>query len=228
LQLAIYDWTDNLFSHVVEVAARRRDHTAKQIANIGEIESLFATPPTAVIMGAATLDEVALSNVQKFRKLCADALILVVAEDVSARAVISAREHGADDVTRKPVLPHDLVLLVETAVANRPVQDQRDGTIRISDLEIDLDRALAMKAGQSLTLTRMELRLLYCLAQHRGRVTPTDRLHAFAWESDELAVSSLKTHISHLRQKLREAGGHPVTIKARQMLGYILEIEEPS
>jgi DNA-binding response OmpR family regulator len=140
--------------------------------------------------------------------------------------VISALERGAMDVIQKPVLPGDLVIRAELAAANRGISNQPDGGLRLGDLEVDIDQALAIKAGQELALTRMELRLLYCLAQHRGRVAPTDRLLSFAWESDEFANSSLKTHISHLRQKLREAGGQPVTIKARQMLGYIMEIND--
>src|SRR5690606_8313965 len=136
----------------------------------------------------------------------------IAAEQCSPRTTITALEQGATDIVHKPLLPGDLVIRAELAAASRGVATQT-GAIRFADLEVDIDQALASKAGRSLTLTRMELRLLYCLAQHRGRVAPTDRLLGFARESDEFATSSLKTHISHLRQKLQEAGGEPITIR---------------
>jgi len=225
--MAIYDSQDDLFAYLLVAAARRRGHTAKQIANIGEINDVFTSSPAAIIVGVSALDEGALLNVRDLHAAHHESLILVATEDSGARPLIAALERGATDVVHKPVLPGDLITRAEIAAANRGILNQSDDTIRISDLEIDINQALAVKAGHDLVLTRMELRLLYCLAQHRGRIAPTDRLLTFAGESDEFATSSLKTHISHLRQKLAEAGGQPVTIKARQMLGYVLTIDDP-
>jgi len=52
-------------------------------------------------------------------------------------------------------------------------------------------------------LTRTEFRLLYVLAVNAGRVVAGARLVEYVWGYDGSSVSLLKTHISHLRRKLR-------------------------
>jgi len=226
VHLAVHESGDDLFGYLVVSAARRRGHTAKQVRTIDEIGSVFVNSPTAIIVGVSRLDEQVLATVRSLRDTHANALIYVAAEEAGTRPTIAALERGANDVIQKPVLPGDLVVRAELAAMNRGILTNPDGAVRVSDLEVDIDQAMAKKAGNELPLTRMELRLLYCLAQHRGRIAPTERLLAFARESDDFAISSLKTHISHLRQKLLEAGGQPVTIKARQMLGYVLDVAD--
>lgn len=226
MQIAVTDSSDDLFAYLMVAVARRRGHTAKQVEDLAEIRHVFASPPAAVVLGVDRLDERAVEQVQQVRQSYQDALVYVVAEDATARATISTLEAGAHDILLKPILPREVVVRAELALPTRQSSDKPSGAIRVGDIEVDLDQVRAVKAEQELMLTRMELRLLYCLLQHHGRVAPTERLMAFGWDSEELATSSLKTHISHLRQKLREAGGMPVRIRARQMLGYVLELSD--
>jgi two-component system KDP operon response regulator KdpE len=130
---------------------------------------------------------------------------------------------GAAAVIRVPFHPVEVVQQLEAWFASRRPATGQGDTLRAGDLEIALDRYTAAKNGRQLVLTRLELRLLYCLAEHAPHLTPTERLLAFGW--DALAdpdPALLKTHVSHLRSKLREAGGVPIEITARQGLGYML------
>ncbi|MCK9494496.1 MAG: winged helix-turn-helix domain-containing protein [Dehalococcoidia bacterium] len=227
MQLAVYDPVDDLFAYLLTTSARRRGHVARQVTGIGEIHTVFSTPPSAIIVGVSELDDRAIENVEHLRSSHGDSLIYIAAEQARSRPVVSALESGATEVIKKPVVPSEIIMRAEIAAASRGVSPTADSAIRVSDIVVDINQALATKAGITLALTRMELRLLYCLAEHRGRVAPTDRLLAFASKSEEFSSSGLKTHISHLRQKLSAAGGQPVTIKSRQMLGYILEVADP-
>lgn len=224
--VAVHDETDALFAHLLVTVARRRGHTARQVAHLDHIRSAFPSEPEAVIVGAARLDGALLDDVARLRARQPESFILLVAEDASAGATISALERGASEVLRKPVLPRELVIRIERGRSTVEGSGHA-GVARVADLAVDLDRVHASKAGVELSLTRAEFRLLYCLVQHYGRIAPTERLMTFGGD-EEMAASSLKTHISHLRQKLREAGGVPMVISARQLLGYVLEEAKPA
>ncbi len=227
MQLAIYDPEDDLFAHLLTRSARRRGHVARQVEGIDEIPSVFSTPPSAVIVGVPDLDQRGVESVGRVRASNSSALIYVAAEQARSQQVILALEQGATEVIRKPFLPGEIIKRAEIAASHRGALSYPDSSVRVSDLVVELDQSVATKAGNVLALTRMELRLLYCLVEHRGRVAPSNRLLAFASQSDEFATSGLKTHMSHLRQKLNEAGGEPATLQAHQMLGYALVIPGP-
>ena len=99
--------------------------------------------------------------------------------------------------------------------------------IRLGPLGIDLDSFVVLLEGRPLRLTQLELHLLYYLAANAGRVVSTSRLIDFAWGMDgDADASLLKTHISHIRRKLREASDHPIAITAYPGIGYGLQISQ--
>jgi DNA-binding response OmpR family regulator len=61
--------------------------------------------------------------------------------------------------------------------------------------------------------------------QNYQSLSATDRLLSFGWEGRDVPEAGLlKTHISHLRRKLRDAGGEAFDIQSRHSLGYTLEL----
>ena len=67
---------------------------------------------------------------------------------------------------------------------------------------MDLEAYEVRKAGEAVRMTRLETRILYFLVSNAGRVLTTERLIELAWNYDGGDAFSLKTHISHIRQKL--------------------------
>lgn len=224
--ITILDESDPLFAQVMSTVVRRRGHTAKQVMSVEEVRDAFPAEPSSIVLGAGVIDDDVVERIRRLRDEEPNAVILVVAEEVTPASTIAALHAGANNILRKPLMPSELITWLEHSTPAQP--EAKEGAIRVADLEIDLGEIRAVKAGNVLTLTRMEFRLLYCLAEHFGRVAPTDRLMSFSSDGEEMAASSLKTHISHLRQKLRAAGGTPMRISARQMLGYVLDTEEVS
>ncbi|MGE3962242.1 MAG: response regulator transcription factor [Dehalococcoidia bacterium] len=221
--ITILDETDPLFAQVMTTVVRRRGHTAKHVYRVDEVRDAFPAEPASIVLGVGVVDDAVISELRQLRSDEPNAAIILVAEEVTPSTTIAALEAGANNILRKPLMPSELITWLEHTAPAQP--ESSEGAIKVADLEIDLAEIRAVKAGNVLTLTRMEFRLLYCLAEHYGRVAPTDRLMSFSSDGEEMAASSLKTHISHLRQKLRNAGGIPMRISARQMLGYVLDTD---
>jgi len=225
VQLIVFDAADQLASHLVATVGRHRGHAVWQVADLEALRGVPVEAPATVVLGFMALDEDALLVVDGVRDARSDALIYIVAEEVDHHVMFDALQRGASDVLMKPVLPVEILTRAEVAWRNRGARLRPPSTsVEFEDIAIDLDEAWATKAGSTLALTRVELLLLHCLASHRARVAPTERLLAVTGEAEELAPAALKSHVSRLRRKLRDAGGRPLTITSHKLLGYSLEV----
>lgn len=222
MHIAIYE-PDDIAAHILTFVARRRGHKAVVLATRAELHEALPFEPAAIIAAVERVDERALGEIGPLRSRYPEAVTVVTPEAVGSGDSLFALKSGLTDVVAKPYHPHEVMLRAELALANRRVSDT-SGAIRAGDLHVDFDRFSAVKAGAELVLTKLELRLLYCLLEHYPQVAPTDRLLSFGWETMEPPEANLlKTHISHLRKKLQDAGGERFEIRSRHSLGYTLE-----
>ena len=145
--------------------------------------------------------------------------------------IIRGFEMGADDYLTKPFSIRQLVMRLR-AIHRRTTGQAASivpKNLVVEPLLVDLDAFRVEVEGQPLQLTRLEFRLLYCLVANTGRVVQTSRLIDFAWGLEEEADGSLlKTHISHIRRKVRAASEWPISIRAFPGVGYSLEIGSKS
>src|SRR5690606_36119201 len=151
--ITILDEVDPLFAQVMVTVVRRRGHTAKQVMKVEEVRDAFPAEPASIVVGVGTVDEHVLDGIRKLRADEPHAVILLVAEDVTPTATISALEAGANNILRKPLMPSELISWLEHSTPTQP--ETSEGAISVADLEIDLAEIRATKAGRVLTLTRM-------------------------------------------------------------------------
>jgi DNA-binding response OmpR family regulator len=151
--------------------------------------------------------------------------IVVASERVGAHN-LELIKAGALDVVPVPYDPIGLLARIETIVQRTNKGRAEGNIIRVEDICVDLGKYSAEKNGVAMTMTKLELRLLFCLCEHHPSLAPTERLLTFGWEGSMDADPALiKTHISHIRTKLRVAGGVDVQIRSRQTLGYELVVD---
>jgi DNA-binding response OmpR family regulator len=134
---------------------------------------------------------------------------------------------GADDYVVKPVGVQHLVVRLQAILrrTNARGSDLSPQRLSIPPLLIDLDSFEATVENKPVQLTRLEFRLLHCLAANFGRVVSTSRLIDFGWGLDgEGDASLLKTHFSHIRRKIAEITDAPLSIRALPGTGYKLQI----
>lgn len=129
---------------------------------------------------------------------------------VSARADVDSKTTlllgGAADYVTKPFVLREL--LARVAVRLREASAQRGGTLAFQNLRLDSDTRSVRADGEEVRLTRTEYAILKLLMQNPAQVvTKSALLDRISRDTPDCTESSLKTHMSNLRKKLRDAGG---------------------
>jgi len=133
-------------------------------------------------------------------------------------------ELGADDYVTKPFSPRELVLRVKAIQRRKETPDERDKTILVGDLLIDIDRHQVFIKKKPISLTSTEFKLLVELVTNKGRVQTRERLLDKVWGyTYEGYARTVDTHIRRLREKLGSFGDSIETIRG---VGYRFREED--
>ncbi|TDT81390.1 MULTISPECIES: response regulator transcription factor [unclassified Arthrobacter] len=148
-----------------------------------------------------------LEVLRKLRQVTDVPILILTARD-DERSVVLGLRSGADDYLVKPVKLVELLARIE-AVTRRAGRSR--GTpqevIVLGDVEIDLAKRTASRAGEPVPLTATEFELLALLASHAGSVVTREQILDALWGDAFLASSrSLDVHLTGLRAKLGKPG----------------------
>ena len=148
-------------------------------------------------------------------------LMLTARSSVADR--VTGLLQGADDYLPKPFAPAELVARAQSILRRVPPAD-RVRTLRLGDLEIDLDRHEVRRGGAQVRLSHGEFRLLAALAEAGGRVLTRDRLLDVLCGHDAEGVleRSIDVYVGRLRAKLGDDPSRPDYIATIRGLGYRL------
>lgn len=129
---------------------------------------------------------------------------------VSAKADIDNKVElllgGAADYVTKPFNTKEL--LARIAVQLRNAATGIASVLTFDDITLNSDTRTVNIGDREIKLTRTEFAILKTLMQNPTQVTPkTVLLDRISDDTPDCTDSSLKTHISHLRKKLRDVGG---------------------
>jgi DNA-binding response OmpR family regulator len=141
---------------------------------------------------------------RRIRESAATPIIMLTARNDDDN-VVQGFLTGADDYVTKPFSHRQLAARIR-AVLNRThggLTPEPDGDLTVGNLRLDLhSHEVTIKDDRSVRLTPLEFRVLYMLAINEGRVVSSSRLVEYAWGYEGGEASLVKTHISHVRQKL--------------------------
>jgi two-component system copper resistance phosphate regulon response regulator CusR len=134
---------------------------------------------------------------------------------------VKGLELGADDYLVKPFAFSELLARVRSIL--RRTASREPEALRVADLEIDLVRDRAARAGQRLDLTPKEFKLLALLARRAGEVLSRTLIAREVWDMTFGGDTNVvDVHVRRLRAKLDDPFDRPLVQTVRG-IGYVLE-----
>jgi two-component system copper resistance phosphate regulon response regulator CusR len=150
-------------------------------------------------------------------------LFLSARDEVTDR--VKGLELGADDYLVKPFAFSELLARVRTLL-RRAGKVKEPDTLRVADLELDLVRRRATRAGKRIELTAKEFGLLELLLRHQGEVLPRSLIASQVWDMNfDSDTNVIEVAIRRLRSKIDDAF-EPKLIQTVRGMGYVLEAPE--
>jgi len=139
-------------------------------------------------------------------------------------------ELGADDYITKPFSLREMAARIRSVMRRVAVEsgEHEQGSLRVSNLELDTSRRRVNFSGRALDLTTAQFDILHGFMRQPGRVFSRTEIMEFfqdhAWEGYERTID---VHIKNIRKSVVRAGGHPGFIQTVRGIGYRLLEERP-
>lgn len=184
------------------------------------VKRIAADAPDIVLLDLGLADGDGKDVLRRVREWSDVPVIVLSARDREAEKIDSL-DLGADDYVNKPFNVGELMARMRTALRHRLQRNAETPSLRAGDLEVDVVRHRAMRAGVELKLTPKEFELLSFLAKNAGRVLTHRQILAAVWGAAHTADTQyLRVYIGQLRQKIEDKADDPRIILTEPGIGY--------
>ncbi|MDO5517842.1 MAG: response regulator transcription factor [Clostridium sp.] len=159
---------------------------------------------------------------KELRKFSDIPVIIISAKDMVGIKVDLLRI-GADDYITKPFDIDEVIARIETNLRRYKRSSTTSNNLVYKDMTLDCDSKSVEVNGKIISLTVKEYMILELLMKNIGKVFSKASLYEAIWECEYLGDDkTIKTHISNLRNKLKEANEGEEYVETVWGLGYRL------
>ena len=192
--------------HTVE-----RAHDGREAHYLGEVEEFDAV---VLDLGLPVLD--GLTGLRRWRAAGRNMPVLILTARSAWQEKVAGIDAGADDYLAKPF--HMEELLARLRALLRRGGEHASAEWQCGSITLDTRQARVLVAGQALSLTSHEFKLLAQLMQRKGQVLSRTELseHLYAFDSDRDS-NTIEVFVGRLRKKLPSG-----SIETVRGLGYRL------
>ena len=211
----------------------RREHFQVVIAHDGAdaLRAWETENPELVLLDTALPGLDGWGVCQRLREQSSVPVIFLVAV-ADEEAIVRGLDLGADDYVTRPFSPRPLLARIRAVLRRARVQrhgpQRGSAPMQVGDLTVDPQSRTVERAGEAITLTPTQFKLLYELVLHEGQVLTqqvlTDRVWGYAAAADTTIV---KGQIYNLRRKLEPDPANPVYIHTIPGAGYSFRRRPP-
>ena len=220
--LIVDDDTDLL--DVMTYALRREGYDVVAAAHGHQaMERIRADLPDIVVLDVGLPELNGFEVCRRIRHV-SDVPIIMLTARTEERDLLRGLQLGADDYITKPFSLKQLAARMEV-ILRRCRSDQYKkavSEVRAGNLVLRLQSYEVLLGEEAIQLTPLEFRILYMLAMNEGQIIPYARLVDYAWGYEGGDVSLLKTHVCHIRRKLRMPLEGEGAIRSLPTVGYSL------
>ena len=182
-------------------------------------EQVRSAHPDLVLLDLGLPERDGLSLCAAIRKT---APIIVVTSRTSALDELQALNLGSDDYVTKPYNIPILLARIKAVLRRNGGEGSEPDILKVAGLQLDPTKGAVSAAGQTVELTRNELKILAHLMAHAGEIVSRADLIDVLWDNQiYIDDNTLSVNVTRLRSKL-EGLGMPDVIKTRRGMGYQL------
>jgi two-component system, OmpR family, copper resistance phosphate regulon response regulator CusR len=139
---------------------------------------------------------------------------------------VAGFDSGADDYLVKPFEFKELIARVKALTKRAQFIQQPDYTpniLRVGDLQLNLDKKLAIRENKTISLTAKEFSLLEYLMRNKGRVISRVDIAEHVWDiTFETGTNVVEVYVNLLRRKI-DKDFPTKLIQTRIGLGYVIQ-----
>lgn len=175
-----------------------------------------------LILDLGLPDEDGISLVTRLKEQGVSAPVLILSARRSVDDRVRGLEQGGDDYLTKPFALPELLARLRNLLRRRGDASEPSTVLRALDLELNLIRREASRAGEILRLTAQEFVLLEFLCRNAGRVVTRTMILDQVWGMRiQPDTNVVDVHIYRLRSKV-DRPNLPPLIRTIRGVGYVL------
>jgi two-component system, OmpR family, copper resistance phosphate regulon response regulator CusR len=192
-------------------------------------EKLAVTNPYDVILLDLIIPGInGIDVCKKIKRVKPDLPVLMLTALGTTADKVTGFDAGADDYLLKPFEFAELIARIK-ALTRRlkfPEDEKKGSTIlQVGDLQLDVERKVALRDGKSINLTAKEFSLLEYFMKNKGRVISRVELAENVWDVNfDTGTNVVEVYINILRKKIDKEFEQKL-LHTRIGLGYILSQE---
>jgi DNA-binding response OmpR family regulator len=185
--------------------------------------------PDLVVLDISLGTSSGLEVLKELRRRSSVPVIMLTALD-SEEDKVRGLESGADDYLTKPFSHRELIarIRVQLRRGGQEVQVRQEPATRleVGSLTLDVADHSVTHAGQPVSLTVMEFRLLHCLMTSANRVVSTSDLLKQVWGYHDPGTSDVvRVTVHRLRRKLEQDPANPQLLHTIAGVGVLLKAD---